>query len=247
MSSTSYSYNLNRASKKTPCREGKNCKRYPHCAFYHSPENTPDCQFGKKCKHFPKCAFYHSPENTPDCPFIYSSTGCTNQNCPYSHPEGFVHACIFGAGCKKRATCPFTHPDQCKLTPSREAPPPPLPPRDSHNVKRKTSEFEWDCSKSFVPSSEGTDDYSEDDFVVIEENGSKYLLDSKGNKVGVYDSDGHFVVFSSISIDTSEPDYEKKTDQINNIELEQYKWDKMTEEYVLDSEDEWESDPEAYN
>ena len=42
MNSSKYSYNLKHAPKKTPCRDGKNCKHFPHCAFFHSPENTPD-------------------------------------------------------------------------------------------------------------------------------------------------------------------------------------------------------------
>jgi len=246
MSSSKYSNNLNHSSK-VPCRDGKNCKRFPHCGFYHSSENTPECHNGRWCKHFPHCVFYHSPENIPECPFM--EKGCTNLKCPYWHPKGYVHACIHGENCKKRDTCPYTHPIQHVMTPSHEEPLPPVPD-DIYIIgdEEQTSEFKWDCSKPFVFSKSSTssvDEHSEDDdYFIIEENGLEYLMDPSGNKVGVYTSDGRFVDLRSICIDTSDPNYKdeeeqkKMTDKMINDEMDHYEWIKMTDEYEPDSEDE---------
>ncbi len=55
----SHTCSLKHSSRDTPCRQGKNCKYFPKCAFYHSPENTPNCKFGDKCKRRDTCPFIH--------------------------------------------------------------------------------------------------------------------------------------------------------------------------------------------
>ena len=213
---------------------------------------TP-CRFGKKCTKFPNdCPYYHSPENTPNCPFIKSPSGCTNLKCPYRHPKGFVHACIFGAKCKRiHHGCPYTHPVDISISSSFEIPPP-LPPRDTPIVvKQQSSENVWNCSKPFelsITSTSSVAELSEDDkyYIVKEENGSKYCINSEGIIVGVYNSDGMFTSFCPIMVDSSKPDYEKLTDKKNNDDLCQDEWNKMTDEYDPNSDDDYEIDPEAY-
>lgn len=99
------------------------------------------CVYGKKCNKFPRCKYAHPHGSIPDCPYMNTPTGCTNTKCPFHHPEGFVHACIFGSNCKNRPNCPYKHPDErgfdCECHPRREAPPPPLPPREPQSTKNK--------------------------------------------------------------------------------------------------------------
>lgn len=188
-------------SSKTPCHNGRNCKRYPHCNFYHSPENIPECSSGRMCKYFPHCVFHHSPNNTPKCPFM--EKGCTNLNCQFWHPKGYVHACIHGENCKKRDTCPYTHPPKRALTPSREAPLPQVP-SDIHIIgdKEQSSEFKWICSKSFEPSNSSTpsDENLGNDYFIIEEDNVEYLMDPNGDKVGLHTCDDHIISMDHCSI-----------------------------------------------
>jgi len=254
------------------------CSKYSTNLKYTS--KSP-CRKGKECTHFPHCTFFHSPENTPDCPFMNTPAGCTNLKCPYAHPKGFVHACIFGEKCKKRDTCKLTHPDQRGLTPSHDVSLPPIP-KDILIIddEKQSSEIMWNCSKSFEPSPKSTssvDECTEDDgFFVIEDNGVEYLMNPDGIKVGVYTFDGqfidlrttieedgvkyvvdsnktkigvltsneHFIDLRPICIDASEPDHENKTSKMIKFEMQQYHPD---DEDESDDSDEWETDPDAYN
>lgn len=296
--SSSKSFVGNHSTKKPVCHFGKQCTHFPHCSYRHSPENTPDCPYVNTPTGCTKsdCPYAHPKGYVRMCPYMNTPAGCTNLHCHFRHPKGFVHACIFGEKCEKRATgeCQFLHPDERGFTgktsnsstkppaqkrrnqrdvvPHREAPPPPLPPRDVHPIatQQQSSEIVWNCSKPFELSITATPtiaETSEDEYYdIIEPNGTKYRIDSTGNKIGAYNSDGEFTCFCSIYVDipdpnTSEPDYTKITeftDQVNNHDVEQLEWNRMTEEYdpysdddktddATNTDDEWETDPDAYN
>lgn len=235
---------------------------------YHSSENTPNCPYVNTptgCTN-PQCRFVHPKDYVRMCPFMNTPTGCTNLHCPHPHPEGFIHACIFGANCKKRATgeCQLLHPDERGFAvpqayehhnkrPRCEASPPPLPPRETPiAVKQQTSEIAWNCSRPFelsITATEEVAEMSEDDkfYVVEEENGSKYCIDSEGNIVGAYNSDGVFTSFCPILVDSSKPDYKELTDKKNDEDAYQDELNQMIEEMCLNSDDEDETDPDAYN
>lgn len=199
MNSSKYSYNLKHAPKKTPCRDGKNCKHFPHCAFFHSPENTPDC------------------------PFMGTLSGCTNLSCPYKHPDGFVHACIFGANCKRNG-CPYTHPKE--------------------NVSIPSYKPTFEDTKTFIPELKGA-------FKCVKVTGKEYsnVFNEKDEIIGILDGD-HFVSFMCVNEDTI-PDVNAEWDKMmNDFNPEDDPKEFNPDDYELEPEttnfDDYETDPEFY-
>ena len=210
-----------------PCRNGKNCKHYPNCTFFHSPENIPDCPRMNTCGcNDPNCPFAHPPGYVRMCPFMNTEIGCTNLNCTFRHPKDFVHACIFGANCKKRETgnCHFLHPDergfvtqakhhnhhnQHVLVPNRKAPPPP----------------------SDVP-----DVSTQEIYPTKDKYGNKLVYSEGGDIVGIIDN-GHFVSFiMDIPLEVQKADNE---------------WDSEMKDFALDQGllldwNDYEYDPNYY-
>lgn len=172
------------------------------------------------------------PVSDQMCPYINTPTGCTNLKCPYNHPKGFVHACIFGVYCKKRASgeCHFLHPDergfvvlqthqhnhrykpvQRKSIPCHKAPPPPTPSQD-------------------VPPASTQEEHPEKD-----EYGHPFVCDEKGDIIGIMD-EGRFISFiMDIPIEVQEA-YSAYEAEMNDYDPE----------YPNDDDDEWETDPRAY-
>lgn len=160
-----------------------------------------------------------SKYNSP-CKFMNTPTGCTNLHCPYAHPKGYIHACIFGANCKKRATgeCHLLHPDERGFTvpqvhdhhnkhPRREAP---SPPRDTPSVPTQNTHPQKD------------------------EYGHDLVYGEDGNVIGLIDN-GHFVSFSlpdDITLEVQEAD-NAWNKEVSNFDPEH-------------SDDEYETDPDAY-
>lgn len=254
--SSSKSFSTNNSAKKIPCNKGIHCTHFPHCSYFHSPENTPACPYMKSsvgCTN-PNCPFTHPKDYTRACPFMNTPAGCTNLHCPHKHPKGFIHACIFDANCKKRATgeCHLLHPDErgfaasasvsqshydkpCNkhrdFNPRREAPPPPLPPRDTPSVpKLKNLPVKDEYGHIIV--------YGEDDTVI-----------------GIIDN-GNFISFIvDIPLDVQKAD-RAWDEEIDNFDPEHPddiddEWETDPEAYTEESEisnsdDEWETDPDAY-
>lgn len=228
--SSSKSFSTNNSAKKIPCNKGIHCTHFPHCSYFHSPENTPACPYMKSsvgCTN-PNCPFTHPKDYTRACPFMNTPAGCTNLHCPHKHPKGFIHACIFGANCKKRATgeCHLLHPDergfavpqthhdkpnQRKFVPRREAPPPPTPPRDVPSVPAQNTRPEKD------------------------EYGHSLVYDENDAVIGIIDGDRFISFIVDIPLEIQEADHAWDA-EMNDFDPEH-----------PDDDDDWETDPEAYS
>ena len=190
----------------------------------------------------PNCPYRHPKGYVRMCPYMNTPAGCTNLKCPYRHPKGFVHACIFGEKCEKHATgkCPYLHPDergfvvphtrhdkpnQRKLVPRREAPPPPTAPRNVPILNTRPEKDEF---------------------------GHILVYDEKGAVMGILD-DGRFISFIvDIPLEVQEADHAWDT-EVNDFDPEHPdddddEWESDPEAYSdhSDDDDEWETDPEAY-
>ena len=65
----------------------------------------PPCKNGKTCKYFPYCDYYHTKINSPDCRNL---DRCEHLGCIFKHPDGFIKVCKYGSKCKN-TTCVFKH------------------------------------------------------------------------------------------------------------------------------------------